>query len=181
VQCRADVEQVSGGGNVGASGQCRFGPVIAAQDQLVAAVARGEAGGEGAADRAQSAVEAEFTQKLPAGQRGLRHLVAGGQDAQGDAEVEAAAVLGQIRGGEVDGDAPARELEPAGLDRRPDPVTALADRRLGQPDDLKTGESVGEVRLDPHQGCADALDGTGVDHCDGHPCPSCSVGFQPVV
>ena len=61
-------------------------------------------------------------------------LSAAGQDAQGDGQVERGGLLGQIGRGQVDDHAVLRALEARVDDRPLDPVGALLDGRLRQPD-----------------------------------------------
>ena len=59
--------------------------------------------------------------------------VRGDEDADGDRQVEAAALLRQVRRREVDGDVPGRQLEAAVGERRAHAVLALLHDGLGEP------------------------------------------------
>ena len=61
--------------------------------------------------RPQTAVEGEFAQEFMLVEQVLRQLAGRGENAKGDGQVEAPALLGQVRGGEVDGNAPIGEGE----------------------------------------------------------------------
>src|SRR3546814_9535993 len=67
--------------------------------------------------RSSDLCQGQLAEELPLRQRLHRHLPAGGEDAPRDRQVEAAAVLGQVGGGEVDGDRALRELELRATDR----------------------------------------------------------------
>ena len=58
-----------------------------------------------------------------------------GQQRQRDREVVMAALLGQVGGREVDGDPLGRQRQPHRGERGLDPLTAFADRLVGQADD----------------------------------------------
>jgi hypothetical protein len=73
-----------------------------------------------------------------------------GEDAQGDREIERRAGLPHISGRQVDGDAVRRKLEPRIPDRALDPIAALADARVGQPDQVEAGQAERDVDLDVH-------------------------------
>ena len=105
--------------------------------------------------RPHGAVEAQLAGEQPAGDRLLRELAVGDQERQRDRQVEVVALLAQVGGGEVDHHRPRRQLEAAVLDRRPHPLAALADRGVGEADDLHLGQPEADVDLD--------LDRPGVD------------------
>src|SRR3546814_12092402 len=95
-----------------------------------------------------------YTPRFRSRQRLHRHLPAGGGDAQRDRQVEAAAVLGQVGGGEVDGDRALRELELRATDRGAHAVARFAYRGLRQADHVHPRQAAGEVDLDPEIGRA---------------------------
>ena len=85
-----------------------------------------------------------------------RDLARGGEDRQGDREVEARALLPKLRGREVDRDPPANgPFELRGGDSAPDAVLRLLAGAVGEPHDREAGDAVVEVRLD--------LDAAGVE------------------
>ena len=77
-----------------------------------------QAGGQGAAHGAQLAGQRQLASEFMAGQTAGVDLSAGGQDAQGDGQVKAPRVLGQIGRRQVHGDAlVVRKLQPRVLQR----------------------------------------------------------------
>jgi len=74
-----------------------------------------------------------------------------GEDAERDRQIEASAFLGQIGGGEIDGDAARRKIELAILQRRAHPILAFLDFGFRQTDDGEIGQAVGEMHLDGDQ------------------------------
>lgn len=75
-------------------------------------------------------------------------LPRGEQDRDRDGEIEAPAILRQIGGGEVDGDASGGELEARVDERRAHPFFALLHFGAGEPDQREAGQTGTEVRLD---------------------------------
>jgi hypothetical protein len=71
-----------------------------------------------------------------------RHLPRRGQHRERDRQVEAGALLPQLRRREVDGDAAARKLELGGRDSATDALARLVQRLVGQADDRKRGNAV---------------------------------------
>ena len=78
-----------------------------------------------------------------------RDLARGGEDGQGDREVEARALLPKLRGREIDRDSPTNgPFELGGGDSAPDAVLRLLAGAVGKPDDGEAGDAVVEVSLD---------------------------------
>lgn len=92
-QMRGDRQQAGGRQQVHALYQGSLGGVGGGQDQGASAAGRLPGQGQRAAYRAQFAGERELAGKLMAGQVRGRDLPGGGEDAQCDGEVEAAAFL----------------------------------------------------------------------------------------
>src|SRR5690606_12048131 len=89
-------------------------------------VSAGQGGGQDSLDRAQLPGQGQFAEGFAVLQAVCGDLVAGHQQAEGDGQVEAAAFLGQISWGEVDGDAlEAGKVEVGVLQRAADPILAL--------------------------------------------------------
>ena len=78
-------------------------------------------------------------------------LARGGENAQGDGQVEAAALLGQVGRCQVHGDASVGKGKVRIEDGAAHPVLAFADRGFRQADDVKGRQAVGEVGLDLDQ------------------------------
>jgi hypothetical protein len=76
-----------------------------------------------------------------------RHLPRRGEHGERDRQVEAGALLPQLRRREVDGDSAARELELGGRDPAADALARLVQRLVGEPDDRERRYSVLDVRL----------------------------------
>src|SRR3546814_9719368 len=112
-------------------------------------------------------------------QRLHRHLPAGGEDAQRDRQVEAAAVLGQVGGGEVDGDRALRELELRATDRGAHAVARLAHRRLRQADHVHPRQAAGEVDLAPDLGGVDSCARTSVHERKRHGARPSAAAVRP--
>lgn len=68
-------------------------------------------------------------------------------DERGDREVEMRPFLAQVAGGEVDSEAFGREGKIVVEQRRFDPLPGFIDRRVGHPDDAKSGEPLGRGKL----------------------------------
>ena len=109
---------------------------------------QGQRHGQRAAHRAQGAREREFARKLVVGQAGAVNLPAGGQNAQGNGQVESARVFGQIGRGQIDGDAlVVREFQAAVLDGAAHPLACLFHLHIGQAYQRKAGQAVGHVHF----------------------------------
>src|SRR5690606_25208774 len=106
VEVGGDLQQVVGGQYLQAGSQAGFFGIGPGYQQG----ATGGAGGQGrrqhALYRAQRAGQRQFAQTLQLGQGWRGNLAAGSENAQSDGQIETAAILGQIGGGEVESDAP---------------------------------------------------------------------------
>ena len=107
--------------------------------------------------RAQRAVERELTEQRRAREAEAAPLA--GEHRGGDGEVEAGALLGQLRGGEVDGQLPRREVEPGVAHGRLDPHPRLLDGAIGQADDGEPRQAAADVGLHRDGHAGDAVDG----------------------
>ena len=90
-----------------------------------------------------------FFFELPA--RGSTHLSTGHQQRQGDRQVEASAVLEQLRGRQVDRDAARGKLKARTQDRGAHALSALTHDRRGQADDAEARQASAQVSLDLHE------------------------------
>lgn len=79
----------------------------------------------------------------------------GGEEGSGDGEIKVVAFLAQVGRGEIDDDGLRGQVESAVLERRSHALAALANRDVGETDDLDLRQSVVDVDFD--------LDGTGFD------------------
>lgn len=121
-----------------------------------------------AADRTQFAGQAQLAEELVTQQRLRFNLAAGGEDAQRDGKVVAAAFLGQVGRGQVQGDAPLREIEARAEQGGTHALARLAHAGFGQADDLGDRQAAGEVHFHPHQWGIDPGAGTAVDQRQAH-------------
>ena len=129
----------------------------------VAALPRPQRRGQRSADAAELAAERQLSAERAALERLGRHLPAGGEQPDGDREVEARARLAHVRGREVDRDAHERELEARVLDRRAHALPRLPDRAVGQAHERERRQPAAYVHLDGDVMAADPLEGEGRD------------------
>ncbi len=118
--------------------------------------------------RANGAGQGQFTQALQVFQREGRHLHAGGEDAEGNRQIEAPTVLGQVRRSEVERDAPSGKVEGRIEDRTAHPVLAFLHGGFGQADQGKGGQAVGHMGFNGNGGGFHAHLGASVDDGQGH-------------
>jgi hypothetical protein len=88
--------------------------------------------GQGPRDGSDPAVEAQLPEECQLVETRGVELTVGGQNRDGDRQVEAGTDLAERRGGEVDGHPPAGPGEPARGHRGPNPVARLAHRCVRQ-------------------------------------------------
>ena len=118
--------------------------------------------------RSSPASDSSPANSCPARRAGI-DLSAGGQDAEGDRQVEASRILRQIGRRQADGDAlVVRKLEAAVLQRRADPFARLLDLGIGQSDQREARQAVGQVHLDGDGGRIDAQQGAAVQYGERH-------------
>ena len=167
-QRATDFKQRACGGRFDLARQRGFGAVARGHDQLAPGLRRGESRRQRAIDGAQFASQPELAEEFVSVQAIERNLPAGGENAECDRQVEAAAVLRQVGRRQVHGDHPCRELELRALDRRAHAILRLAHRGLRQPDDRHPRQSAGQVHLDAHRGRVHARSRTAVHECQTH-------------
>ena len=168
IQRGAHFQQGARGADLHLRGQRRLAAVGRRHQQPAPGTAAGQRCGEHAIDRTDLPGQRQFAEEFPAIQRLARDLAAGGEDAQGDRQVEAAAVLGQVGRGQVDGDPARRELELRAVDGGAYPVLGFADRRFRQSDDAHRRQATAEVDLDPDFGRVHAHPRTAVHDRKAH-------------
>ncbi len=170
-QVGADGKQGAGGQNVRRAGQCRFAGALFGQDEGLAAIPGLQGHGQRAANRPQLAGQRQFAGEFVIGQGRRRDLPAGGEDAEGDRQVEAPGLLGQVGRRQVDGDALAGKLEAGIDDGGAHAVTRLLDLGIGQADQRKAGQAAGQMGLDDDrrrvQAIQSATVGDGQRHAAG--------------
>ncbi|CAH0279446.1 hypothetical protein SRABI70_03719 [Pseudomonas sp. Bi70] len=111
-----------------------------------------QCGGQHALDGAYGAGQGELAEAFEWDQGISRYLGAGSQNAKGDRQVEAAAVLWQVGRCQIQGDTARREVEGAVEDGAAHAILGFLDRGFRQPDQRQGGQAVGQVRLDGHTG-----------------------------
>ncbi|MNQ75981.1 hypothetical protein D3C85_907970 [compost metagenome] len=151
-----------------ATGQAGFLGIFPGHHQGTPGGACRQCGREHALHGAQRAGEGQLAQAFDLLQGCSRQLAAGGEDAEGDGQVEAPAILRQIGGGQIEGDASWREVEAAVLDGATDSVLALFNGGFRQAHQGQGRQAVGEVRLDRHGRGFDANLRATVDYGQGH-------------
>ncbi len=151
-----DLEQMPGGDHLQPVHQGRFCGIGFGNHQGTSRGTGLQRGGKDSPHCAKLSAQGQFAIQFILRQPLGRKLSRSGEDPHGDGQVETSPLLGQIGGGQVDGDALHREVEMAVEQGAPYPVLALLDRRFGEADDVEGRESVGEVHLDDHLGCIDA-------------------------
>src|SRR5437667_3400080 len=119
--------------------------------------------GEGAAHAVHAAVEPELAEDAPAGEVGQAEVAEGGEEREGDRQVERRALLAHARGAQVDGHPALGVLEAAVAERRPDALRALAHGAAGQADGGRVREAGGHVDLDVDDERVDAAEGARAD------------------
>ena len=164
----ADFQQGAGADDLGAGGQGGLAGVVRRHHQPAARGGGRHRRRQCGIDAAQLPRQAEFADEFGVAQGIGRDLAACGEDAQRDRQVEAAAVLGQVGRGQVDGDAPLRELELRAVDRRAHPVLGFADRGLGQADDGHARQAAGQVDFNRNRGGRDPRTRASMHECECH-------------
>jgi hypothetical protein len=111
---------------------------------------RRQGASENSGNLPKAAIEGQLTDAFQSIEGGGRQLPTGTEDAEGNGEIEAPSLFGEIRGREIDDNAPRWELEAAVLDGCSHPVTRLAHGRLGQADDGKGRQTGAEIAFYQH-------------------------------
>ena len=169
-EVRHRLRQVVDGGDRHRAEGRRLGGVGRRHQDLAATLPPRQTGHrEGAAHRPHAAVETQLADQQAAGEARFVEVAVGGEQGDGDAEVEVATLLAQVGRRQVDHHHPRRQLEAAVADRRPHPVAALAHRGVRQPDDLGRRQPVAHVDLDPHRAGVDPPGGGGEESGEHHP------------
>lgn len=89
------------------------------------------------------------------------HLLRREHDADGYRQIVSRTLLADVGGREVDSDASRRELQAGVAHRRAHALLRLLDGGVGQPDDIESGQSGGNVDLDLDDGALEADDCAG--------------------
>ena len=155
-------EQVGRRQHVDAAGPGRLAALRGRADQAEPARRGGDGGGQHAGDRVQRAVEGKFAEGGEFGDLFARQHLHGGQHGERDRQVEMAAFLQQVGGGEVDQHAPRRQREAHGGERGAHPLAGLGDGLVGQADDQEGGQAGGDLHLHLDRHGLDAGEGEGL-------------------
>ena len=145
-------EEVGGGEHDERAGPGGLAALGGRADQADAARPGRHRGGEDAGDGGDAAVERELAEGGEFGGLLAGEHVHGGQDGERDREVEVAAFLEQVGGGEIDEDALGRERQAHGGEGGTDALAGFADGFVGQADDEEGGEAGGNLDLELRQG-----------------------------
>jgi len=119
--------------------------------------------------RAQLAAERKLAGELVRGQPLGVDLSGGGEDAEGDRQVEAARFLRQVGRREVDRHAlVVRKLEPARLQGGADALARLLHFGLGEADQCEARQAVGQMDFDRDLGRLEPAQGPAVNGGEAH-------------
>src|SRR5262249_34839566 len=136
-------------------------------------------GRQHARDRCDRAIEAELAQHRETGERVRRDRADRRHQAERDRQIIVAAFLRHVGGREVDGDAPRRQRQARGGQRRAHALAGLGDGLVGQAHDVEGGQAGGDLNLD--------IDGAGLDalkrHCGdalNHAAPACARYYRKI-
>jgi hypothetical protein len=167
-QMCADLQQTAGGVHLRIAYQRRFGRVGFREHERATAAMCAERHRERAANRAQFAGQRELAGKLILRQCIQWQLAGRTQDAERDRQVEAAALLGQVGGSEIHGDALCGKFESRCLQRSAHAVLRFLDLGLRQADDREARQTIGEMCLHRDRRGVHARDGAAVQDCNRH-------------
>ena len=113
-----------------------------------------------------AAVEAELAQHGEAGDGVRRQRSDSGHQPERDRQIVMAALLGQVGGREIDGDAAGRQRQPGGDQRRAHALLGLRHRLVGQADDVEGRQAGRHLHLHVDGAGLDALERHGGDPLD---------------
>ena len=168
VQLRTNLKQVSCRQDVGAVDQTGLGGIATGQNQRSARIAGFDGDRQGADDRPQFAAQRQLANALHRRQRFTTDLPRGGEDAERDGQVEAAAFLGNVGRRHVDGDALGGEFEVAIEQGAAHAVLAFLHGGFGQAHDGEVRQAVGDMNFHRDQRGCDALPSPRVDDGEAH-------------
>ena len=121
-------------------------------DQAEPALGRRHRRRQHAGDRTDAAVQRQLAQHQVLLHRVDRQHAHDDQHAQGDGQIEVAALLGEIGRRQVDDDPARRQCQAHRTQGRPHPLTALGHRLVRQADDREAGQTAGDLDLDVDRG-----------------------------
>ncbi len=125
-----------------------FGPGRGRADQPLRPAGGVECCEQGAGDRGQAGIQRHFAHRQIALDLVRADHPHFDEEAEGDRQVEMAALLQDVGGREVDQDSLGRQGEADGVEGTAHPFPALRDRLVRQADDREAGQARGELHLD---------------------------------
>ena len=135
VEVLAELQQAGEGQNPQVLHTCRFTGIGGWQGEAVSGSRCGQGCRQDTLDRAKFAGKRQFANEFVLLQFLPVNLAACGEDADGNRQVEAAALFRQVGRSQVDGDPSRRKLEIGVGNGGPDPFTTLLYGLFGEPDD----------------------------------------------
>jgi hypothetical protein len=123
---------------------------------------------EGAAHRTQRAGQRKLAREFAMRERFSGNLPACGENAERDRQVETVGLFREIGWREIDGDATDGKVGAAVLERGAHALAAFADFEIGQADDGKRRQPVGEMDFDDDFGRAPRSGRAAADHGKRH-------------
>ena len=143
--------------------ECGLGGIIRRNEQLLhAAARRGYCHRQCAVHRAQFPAQGQLADERAVVSR-LVYIAVGGKDADEHRQIVQRTGLFLIRRSEIHGHAADRKTVAVILYRGADALSRLSDRRVGQADNVKRGQAVGDIHLQQHLIAADALQAHGTN------------------
>ncbi len=133
-------QQVGGRQHLEVAGPRRLAALSLGTDQAAALGAGMDGGGQDAGDGAQRPVEGKLAERHVAVEGVGRQRLDGGQQTKRDGQVKVAALLGEVGGRQVDGDALRRQRQAHGVERGAHPLAAFGHRLVGQADHCEGGQ-----------------------------------------
>src|SRR6187402_352324 len=147
----ANLQQRQGGVNHGFLDERSLGGVLPRENETTARAYRAVSHRQRSPDGAQISRQGEFASPFVFIEFIPGDLTRRRQDAQGNWQVEASALLGQVGWSKVYRDATGRKFKLRILQRRPYPILAFLHLRFGQAYDSKTGQPIGNMSFHRYQ------------------------------
>jgi hypothetical protein len=116
----------------------------------------------------QLAGQSELAREFELGQQIRRQLPRRGEDADGDRQVEASALLGKVRGREVHRHAAIGAAEVGGVERRAHAIARFPHFLFGQSHDVRARKSAAHVHFHTHEGRIQARERATEHDGEGH-------------
>ncbi len=166
-QVAADLRQAPGTANHQVLNDTGFGHVVRRKEQLGTPGGPGGQGhGEGPADGPEAPLQPHLAQDHGPAEVGFRELAAGHQKAQGDRQIQRGTILAYVRGSKIYRDPSQWKIEPGVGQGSGNPLPALLDRAIRQPDGREGWQPAADIDLNFDRECVDTQDGGGSDACE---------------